>query len=75
MPASESLLAEYHRRIGDIFLAPGQTPYRICKQVWQLHAEMGRLLAVTPDSNSCPGQGLGWCDCPPDPEEAEEASE
>lgn len=18
---------------------------------------------------SCPGQGLGWCDCPPDPEE------
>lgn len=20
---------------------------------------------------SCPGQGLGWCDCPPDPEEDE----
>lgn len=38
----ESDLEEYHRRIGEIFLARGQTPYRICKQLWALHAEFER---------------------------------
>jgi len=43
---SESDLAEYHRRVGEIFLAPGQTPYRICKQIWALQAEFSRRIAM-----------------------------
>ena len=41
------LLLEYHRRIGEINLAAAQTPFRISKQIWKLHAEMsGRLILV-----------------------------
>lgn len=40
----EEMLMEYHRRIEEIFLAAGQSPFRICKQVWRLHAEMSRRL-------------------------------
>ena len=29
----------YQDEIGSIFLAAGQTPYRICKQIWALHAD------------------------------------
>jgi hypothetical protein len=32
----ESEFEEYHRRIGVIYLAADQTPYRICKQIWAL---------------------------------------
>ncbi len=40
------ILHEYHERISDIFMAPGQTPFRISKQVWALHAEMERRIAA-----------------------------
>jgi len=36
----------YHDAIGEIFLAPSQTPYKICKQVWALHAKQSTRLAV-----------------------------
>lgn len=42
----EEVLMEYHHRIGEIFLAAGQTPFRICKQLWALHAEMSGRLAL-----------------------------
>ena len=42
----EDLLREYHHLIGEIFLAKGQTPYRICKQLWALHAEFERRLTL-----------------------------
>lgn len=44
----ETLLKEYHAKIGEIFLAKGQTPFRICKQIWKVHAEMTGKLASLP---------------------------
>lgn len=46
-----AMLTEYHRKIGEIFLARSQTPYRICKQIWALHAEFERRLTLE-DSRS-----------------------
>ncbi len=43
---AENMLREYHERIGAIFLAPNQTPFGISKQVYALHAEMERSLAI-----------------------------
>ena len=54
----EDILHEYHRRIGEIFLAAGQTPYRICKQLWTLHAEMERRLTPLPP-DACGGVVVG----------------
>lgn len=36
----------YHDEIGGIFLAAGQTPYKICKQIWALHADRSVKMAV-----------------------------
>lgn len=55
MTTPNEILGEYHRRIGEIFLASGQTPYRICKQLWALHAEMERRIGkmVVDNSPNC----------------------
>lgn len=39
-------LTAYHKAIDDAFLAAGATPFRICKTVWRLHADMSRALAT-----------------------------
>ena len=56
----EDILHEYHRRIVEIFLAAGQTPYRICKQLWTLHAEMERRLTPLPPSMLADLSNPGW---------------
>lgn len=46
---SEHLRADYlsyHNAVGGIFLAAGQTPYKICKQIWALHADRSAKLAM-----------------------------
>lgn len=50
----DGILQEYHRRISEIFLAAGQTPFRICKQIWALHAEMERRLTLVAGDGARP---------------------
>ena len=38
--------AAYHDAIREVFLAPGQTPFKISKQVWALHAKQSTRLAM-----------------------------
>jgi hypothetical protein len=53
------LLKEYHRRIGEIFLARNQTPFRISKQIWRLHAEMERRLTLLGSDAAISNQNAG----------------
>ena len=48
----ETLLKEYHNKIGEIFLAEGQSPFRICKQIWKLYGEMSWKLASLPTTGA-----------------------
>jgi hypothetical protein len=63
---TEELLLDYHKRIGEIFLAKGQTPFRISRQIWKLHAEyegkLSRLLTqAAPDgAGVCPNCNAKW---------------
>ena len=50
----ETALKEYHQRIGEIFLVTRQTPFRICKQMWALHVEFSRRIAMDKDDSPKP---------------------
>lgn len=49
---AEAALRQWYMEMDDIWLAPGQTPYRINKQLWALHARMAAYLVINKPSDN-----------------------